>query len=315
MAVLSFSVGADEKKPDRPLTEKEVVQAGRQMRADVEAVVGALDGNVRASAAQGHDDATIRKISLFPGRRNGARLGDMSDSQRRQVERLLQSVLTEDAYERACKVFKQDSGTGDYYFTRFWDGGATDPLAWRLEGHHFSVTFFVDDKHRIRPGTLLIGGRNDVWKPLDDQVRALCDALTEDLRAQATLTQPPRRTGNPPHEETLTRPGLAWKDLDAQQRKKLTALLDAFQKMFHKPVVNLASKSFSQAGGKPSLHIAFSGSPEMPDSEYHFSLRGAHGLNIEFDTRDGHTHMLIHLSAGKNDSETKETNKPDSAKS
>lgn len=291
--------GTQETRQKRAETRRAAQDVARQTRQNVEKVVTNLDEAQRDLAAHPHDEAMIRQISLFPGKRVGVRIGDLNERQQKAMDQLLAGVFTGDALTRVREVFKQDSGSGDYYFARFWDGESTDPLTWRVEGHHFSATFVVNENDQIRPGTLLIGGRGDVWKPFDEKVRSLYASLDDDQKRKVMLAEPPRRTGNPPHADTVSKPGLAWKDLTADQRKKVRDVLGAFDGLFQEGVLNTSRRAFREAGGARTLQLVFAGDPADAKGEYHCGLSGAGGAHFEMDTRDAHVHMLLHYGDGR----------------
>lgn len=282
----------------RPATTRPAAETGRAVRAAAQAVIDSLTPAQRELADQPYQPAAIRAISLFPGVRAGVRFGDLNATQREHVGDLLGLLFTPEGLRRAKQVFSQGDGAGDYYFARFCSEPVAGPLVWRVEGHHFSVTLFVDQKNIVRPGTLLIGGNpGDVWEDLAVAARVLYASLDPDRRKAITAVTSPRRAGNQPFGDPLPKAGLAFTELTSEQQAAVRKLLTTWRALFEPAALAPAEAHFFEREGKESLRIAFSGDPASANGEFYCGLTGG-GAHLEFDNRQGHVHMLLHFTRG-----------------
>ncbi len=278
-----------------PPASQPVAATGQAVRTACERVINGLDADQRKLADQPYDPAAIRLIKLFPGERVGVRLGDLDDAQRSHVRRLLGTLFSDAGLEHAEKVFGQGSGPGDYYFARFTDDAQKGPLSWRVEGHHFSVTVFIDKDNIVRPGTILLGGNPpDVWADLRQAAKSVYASLDPELQKDAQAATPPRRTGNEPYSDPVASGRLPFERLDREQRAQVTSLLDRYARLFQPTALASVRRDFDEKGGPEKLFLAFAGLPAAPDGEFYCGLTGA-GLHCEFDSRQGHIHMLLHF--------------------
>jgi hypothetical protein len=295
--VLTLLLTAPAVAEDTPAT-RPAGQLGKEIRAACDKAIGALSPQQKGLADHGYDSPAIRMISLFPGVRVGVRLGDLNTDQRAGIMTLLGTVLSSEGMKRAKQVFEQGDGAAEYFFVRFSDGGRGDPLVWRLEGHHFSLTTFVNEKDEVRLGTALIGGRPaDVWDDLRDKARAIHRSLGEREQNDARAGAQPRRTASQPFSDPVQSGGIAMPKLTPQQRKHVKALLDGYRALFHPAALAEAARSFKKHGGHKELSLVYAGDPVAADGEFYCGVTGA-GLHCEFDNRQGHVHMLLHFATG-----------------
>lgn len=284
--------------PERPPSTQPAPETGLAVRTAVASVIERLGDDQRSLAAHEYDPAAIRMISLFPGVRVGARFGDLDRGQRERVTAVLATLFSERGVRQAEKVFDQGRGAAEYFFARFTDDAERDDLVWRVEGHHFSVTMFVDKKHMVRPGTLLIGGQpGEIWDDLARASREIYASMDDGQRRTATVRSAPRRTGHPPFGDPVEEQGVAWSRLSKPQQERVRALLDGFRALFRPEALAQADADFSRNGGFDALRVTFAGDPASPDGEFFCGISGA-GMHCEFDNRDGHVHMLLHFAPG-----------------
>lgn len=294
--ILTFSLIALWSAPAKPPASQPAEAQGIEVRAAAGGFLESLSGDQRDQAARPHDPGAIRLISLFPGNRVGVRTGDLGEPQRGRLKALLGTVLSKKGLERAQRVFKQGSGEEDYYYVQFHDGEEKDPLVWRLEGHHFSLTVFVNEKQEVRLGTVLIGGNPpDVWSDLGNRARAVYGSLVDAQKETARASQSPRRTGHRPFYPTLES-GVEFGKLERDQQESVNKLLADYRSLFRPEILETAERAFEKRGGREKLRVAFAGDPVREDGEFYCGVTGA-GLHVEFDNRQGHVHMLVNFSS------------------
>ncbi|MFF5180415.1 DUF3500 domain-containing protein [Micromonospora sp. NPDC000316] len=180
------------------------------MRAAGTALLAALAPPARAAASYAFDDEDARRwLEYRPRPRPGVSLADLDTAGRKAAHRLLATALSPSAYAQAMTIialeevldraegWRRGRHSGDYWVAVFGDPARDDRWAWRLEGHHLSVTMtLVDDQvspapifFGANPATVRYAGR-PVSRPLgieEDLAHALLDALGPAGRAAAII--------------------------------------------------------------------------------------------------------------------------------
>ncbi|RLQ00043.1 DUF3500 domain-containing protein [Micromonospora sp. CV4] len=180
------------------------------MRAAGTALLAALDPAARDQAVHPFDDEAARRwLEYRPRPRPGACLAELDIAGRKAAHRLLATALSPSAYAQAMaivaleEVLDRAEGwgrgrhSGDYWVAVFGDPARDDPWAWRLEGHHLSVSMTVVDD-QVSPAPIFFGANpaavryagRPVSRPLgpeEDLARALLDALGPAERAAAII--------------------------------------------------------------------------------------------------------------------------------
>jgi hypothetical protein len=267
------------------------------MRALAERLIQSLRAEQLRLADQRDEPGAIQAISLFPGVRAGARIGDFNAQQRGHLGALLATLFSDDGVARAEKIFNQAQPAGDYFFARFSGAKRDSRLAWRVEGHHFSATAFVGNDNTIRLGTMLLGGNPaDIWVDYRGLARGVYASLDAEQTKLALAANPPRRTGFKPFADPLPDSGLPIDRMTDVQQAKVRRLLDAYWALFQPAATDSARRAFDRAGGMKRLRIVYTGDPAASDGEFYCGLTGA-GQHFEFDCRQGHVHMLLHLGS------------------
>ncbi|RLP94899.1 DUF3500 domain-containing protein [Micromonospora sp. BL4] len=180
------------------------------MRAAGTALLAALDPAARDQAVHPFDDEAARRwLEYRPRPRPGACLAELDIAGRKAAHRLLATALSPSAYAQAMaivaleEVLDRAEGwgrgrhSGDYWVAVFGDPARDDRWAWRLEGHHLSVSMTVVDD-QVSPAPIFFGANpaavryagRPVSRPLgpeEDLARALLDALGPAERAAAII--------------------------------------------------------------------------------------------------------------------------------
>jgi hypothetical protein len=191
--------------------------------------------------------------TFFPGVRDGVRIGDLDQHQRKAFRAFLKSVLSPQGFRRIEMLRKveavSDRGGGvrtgfDEFWIRFYGDPGSRAWAWRLEGHHLVVNAVIVDGTVVSLTPLFFGaspvkGGADAPKvargvePLraeDEAAIALQASLSESQRTAAGLGTLPNdifsgmdRTARIPAEA-----GVALADLDDPQRALLQSIVDGY---------------------------------------------------------------------------------------
>ena len=144
----------------------------------------------------------------------GVRLDALDDAQREHVRALLAGALSEPGLAMVDGVIVLETilvaieaeqgrpsryhGPGRYFVTVYGDPSGDTPWAWRLEGHHLSITFTCRNDDWVAHGPLFVGaqparvqgGEHDGFRllgPHDDGVRTLLASLDDEQRARAVV--------------------------------------------------------------------------------------------------------------------------------
>jgi hypothetical protein len=292
-----------------------------QMRAAATALLTALDPATRAAAGYPFDDEPARRwLEYRPRPRPGVCLADLDIAGRKAAHRLLATALSPSAYAQAMAIvaleevldraegWRRGRHSGDYWIAVFGDPGRDDRWAWRLEGHHLSVTMTVVDD-QVSPAPVFFGANpaavryagRAVSRPLgveEDLGRALLDALGPAGRAAAIVAdEAPTDIISATHARVdgpLEPLGVPADRLGPTGR----ALLDQVVALYldRLPPELAVREATRLAGGQ--LHFAWAG-PTGPGQRHYYRVQGD-DLLIEYDNTsdDGnHAHTVLRRPA------------------
>ncbi len=264
------------------------------------------------------DDPAREDWSYWPRSRAGLFLDQMDGRQRGLVHDLLASVLSSQGYLKVVHIVYLENflktldsaglarNMGEYALTFFGEPSATEPWAWRFEGHHVSISFsVVGEGVRVTPSFL---GANpaeipsgpmtgfQVLRAEEDLGVALRQSLTEEQIAIAVLD------GDPPSDiltGTLRKPReqwTAWRESVKAEGIQVSALSDAQQAIVRRILREVATNYRDDIAHElldntdlGDLHFAWIGSPE-PNAAHYYRLQGGDFV-FEYDTAVGNNHV------------------------
>ncbi|MFC3502346.1 DUF3500 domain-containing protein [Micromonospora krabiensis] len=288
-----------------------------QMRAAGTALLATLDEPARAAAAYRFDDESARRwLEYRPRPRPGVCLADLDVAGRKAAHRLLATALSPAAYAQAMAIialeevldraeeWRRGRHSGDYWVAVFGDPHRDDRWAWRLEGHHLSVSMTVVDD-RVSPAPIFFGANpaavrhagRPVSRPLgveEDLGRELLAAMGPAARAAAIIADEA-----PGDIVSATRPrvdapleplGVPADRLGPTGR----ALLDQLVALYlDRLPPELAVREARRLDGR-ERHFAWAG-PTRPGQRHYYRVQ-SDDLLIEYDntTEDGnHAHTVL----------------------
>ncbi|MGN9778387.1 DUF3500 domain-containing protein [Micromonospora sp. H33] len=292
-----------------------------QMRAAGTALLAALDGPTRAGAAYRFDDVAARRwLEYRPRPRPGVCLADLDRTARKAAHRLLATALSPPAYAQAMAIialeevldraegWRRGRHSDDYWVAVFGDPARDDAWAWRVEGHHLSVSMTVVDD-QVSPAPVFFGANpaavrwagRPVSRPLgpeEDLARALLDAIGPAGRAAAIVADEAPAdivSATRPRVDAPVEPlGVPADRLGPTGR----ALLDQLVALYlDRLPPELANREALRLAGSP-LHFAWAG-PTRPGQRHYYRVQGD-DLLIEYDntTDDGnHAHTVLRRPA------------------
>ncbi|MET8370428.1 DUF3500 domain-containing protein [Micromonospora profundi] len=292
-----------------------------QMRAAGTSLLAALDPPARAAAGYAFDDDNARRwLEYRPRPRPGVSLADLDIAGRKAAHRLLATALSPSAYAQAMAIialeevldraegWRRGRHSGDYWVAVFGDPARDDRWAWRLEGHHLSVTMTVVDD-QVSPAPIFFGANpaavryagRPVSRPLgveEDLARDLLDALGPTERAAAIIADEAPAdiiSATRPHVDGPLEPlGVPADRLRPTGRALLHQIVALYLDRLP-PELATAEAARLDAG---QLHFAWAG-PTRPGQRHYYRVQG-HDLLIEYDntSEDGnHAHTVLRRPA------------------
>ncbi|WP_328994742.1 DUF3500 domain-containing protein [Kribbella sp. NBC_01245] len=257
--------------------------------------------------------------TYLPGARPGLTLGEMSVGQRALAMRLVELASSARGLADACGVMAAeairrnlpqavpgstiDPYDDQRYFLRILGDPSDGPWAWRINGHHLAVhQTITDDGVSItphffgsEPATILDGphtGRRFL-APEEWLARDLLSALEPGQRELAIVSSVAPRDiltrYDPVADPGLLHKGLAYGNLEADQRELFTRLVDQYVGRAAEPIAQRAWHDITEAGVE-RLTFAWAGSPK-PGEGHYYSIAGPTFL-LEYDnTQDDANHI------------------------
>lgn len=305
-------------------------RAASNMATAANAFLASLTPEERQQAAlplQGEEATHWHFIpnEMFP--RKGLQMKAMTEPQRKLAHDLLKTGLSQRGYATATAIMaledvlhEIESAAGDpnaggrrfarnpleYYVTVFGTPAAKGAWGWRLEGHHVSLHFMVNDGTLVASSPTFFGSNpaevregpkkgTRVLGAQEDASYALLNALTDEQKKTAILQNvAPNEivTTNKVAVDPLSPVGLTAGDMTAAQRDLLMKLIDVYTGYM---TADLASERTAklQKAGVEKIAFAWAGPIEKGQKHY-YRIQGPTFL-VELDNsqNDGnHIHSV-----------------------
>ena len=164
-----------------------------------------------------------------------------------------------------------------YYLTVFGDPSATGAWGWRLEGHHVSLRFAIDNGRMLVSSTPQFLGANPAEVPYgygpntglrvlaaqEDAARTLLRALDAKEQANALVAPKPRgfASGTQVKFDPQTPIGLAAAQMSSKHRDMLMKLIDSYASIMP-PDIAAERMARIKAAGIDKIMFAWSGAIE-----------------------------------------------------
>ena len=287
-----------------------------EMTAAAARFVEALSPEPRPQAGLDFDDTARGRWHYVPTEmhpRKGLSVQDMGGELRPLAHALLHSGLGREGYLKATTIMslesilhrlqKQGRFTRDpewYFFSIFGDPATDAKWAWRVEGHHLSLNFTVENGRVVaatpaffgaNPARVSDGSSRDglVTLSLEESLaRKLYLALDDTQRTKALIaSEAPadiRVPGglHPPDSEDS---GLVVSEMTTSQRAVLVSLITEYAERMPEPVAQQWLDEIKDAGmGK--IRFAWAGGDDMGEPHY-YRLEGPTFLIEYANTQNG----------------------------
>jgi hypothetical protein len=289
--------------------------SGETMSEAATKFLASLSAEQRSKAAVAFDDKVRIDWHFIPkpdGAREGVRVRDLSEEQRKAAHDLLKAALSDIGYSKATQIMalegllhelektrggKQIRDTERYFFTVYGAPNREGKWGFSVEGHHLSLNFVVDKGHVVSTTPSAFGAnpaivKNDNVPSIKKGTRVLAkeetlaidlvNSLTEDQKKVAVIAEKPpgevRAAGNPqPASEPAK--GITADKLTGQQRGILQSLIDEYASAFP-PDMAKERQEAVQADGPARIHFAWAGSTKEGEGRY-YCIQGP-SFQIEF---------------------------------
>ena len=192
-----------------------------------------------------------------------------------------------------------------YYLTVFGDPSAKGAWGWRLEGHHVSLRFAIDNGRMLVSSTPQFLGSNPAEVPYgygpytglrvlaaqEDAARALLHALDAKAQAIAIVAPKPRgfASGTTVKFDPQTPIGLAASQMSSKHRDMLIKLIDSYASIMP-PDIAAERMARIKAAGVDKIMFAWSGALEK-GQQYQYQVQGPTFLIEHNNTQNNGNHI------------------------
>src|SRR5256714_6039857 len=227
--------------------------AGRDMADAANNFLAALNPEQKTKATYEFKDDERFDWHFIPKARKGLPFKEMTPPQRLLAHALLNSALSQRGYMKAVSIMsleqilyevenKSPTRDADLYFVTIFGQPGKAAWGWRVEGHHLSLNFSLQDD-QVAAVTPLFFGANPaqiqsgprkglrVLGGEEDLARKLVSSLTEEQRKAAIVTgETPRDiiSGNSRKAKMLEPMGIAAAALTKPQQQMLFTLIKEY---------------------------------------------------------------------------------------
>jgi hypothetical protein len=267
--------------------------SGIKMTNAASQFLDSLTPEQKQKATFGFDDAERTNWNFVPLQdsdrkptRKGLRLEEMTPQQRAAALALVKAGTSNDGYVKAVSIMgleailKEVEKTPNlvrnsdwYFFSIFGSPSKTSKWGWRVEGHHLSLNFTIDNGKVVGATPAFFGANPAVIRDGDRKGRAILPEAEQDARDLArSLSDEQRKAAyhEKPFEEieqkkaapTVGAPqGLPAAQLSEKQKDILTRLLENYANRLKPDIAEVLLQEVRDAG-IDKIHFAYSGSVE-----------------------------------------------------
>lgn len=289
--------------------------SGETMGEAATKFLATLTAEQRTKAALTFDDKQRVDWHFIPkpdGAREGIRVREMNDEQRKAAHTLLKAALSEVGYSKATQIMalegllyelekakggKQIRDTERYFFTVYGAPNSEGKWGMSVEGHHLSLNFVVDKGKVVsstpsafaaNPAIVKSDGIASIKKGTrvlakeETLALQLVASLTPDQAKEATIADKPPsevRAAGEAQPASGAAKGIAAEKLTGEQRGILQSLIDEYAHSFPPDVAKDRLEAVSTAG-PAKTYFAWAGSVKEGEGRY-YCIQGP-SFQIEF---------------------------------
>jgi hypothetical protein len=288
---------------------------GETMAESAKKFLETFPADQRAKVVLAYDDKQRVDWHFIPkpdGAREGVKVRDMSEEQRKAAHALLKGALSEVGYSKATQIMalegllhelekakggKNIRDTERYFFAVYGTPSNDGKWAMSVEGHHLSLNFVVDKGHVVSTTPSAFGVNpaivmNENVPTIKKGTRVLAkeETLAFDLLASLTADQKKEavigektpgevRNAGAPQPANEPAKGIALDKLTGQQRGVVQSLIDEYANSFP-PDVAKERLELVKKDGPDKIRFAWAGA-EKPGIGHYYCIQGP-SFQIEF---------------------------------
>ncbi|MDR3632468.1 MAG: DUF3500 domain-containing protein [Isosphaeraceae bacterium] len=293
-----------------------VDQSGSRMATAANRFLTALDDSQSKQATFEFDSPERLNWHFIPRERKGLSVKEMTSAQRALAFGLLNTGVSASGSLKATTIMSLEQilkdleqGKGPvrdperYFFTVFGKPSDKGRWGWRVEGHHLSLNFTLQDGKiaaatpaffGANPAEVRQGPRQGLQALADREERALrlVQALKDDQKKLAVVVEKAPadlRAANTPQPPTAAAEGISYAQLNADQRPLLQAIVESYAEDMPADVATAWLDELKKVG-VDEIRFAWQGPADR--SEGHgYKIQGPTFL-IEFNnTQNGANHI------------------------
>jgi Protein of unknown function (DUF3500) len=293
-----------------------VDSTGNHMAESASRFLTALDDSQKSQATFEFNDPERLNWHFIPRPRKGLPVKAMTPAQRALAFGLLQTGLGASGYLKATTIMSLEAilkdleqGKGPvrdpelYFVTIFGTPSTTGKWGWRVEGHHLSLNFTLDKGSIVsaspaffgsNPGEVRQGPRQGLrtLADLEDRAIRLLQALDDSQKKIAvTAEKAPGeiRAANTPQPPTANAEGIAFEQLNDDQKPMLKSLVEAYAADMT-PEVAVAWLEEIKKAGPESIKFAWTGVADR-NGPHAYKVQGPTFL-IEFNNTQNNSNHI-----------------------
>lgn len=294
--------------------------SGSKMASAAEKFLGAISPAQKTQATFAFDDAERLNWHFIPRVRKGLPLRDLEGASLSAAHELIQSGLSKAGYDQALSVMsleevlylleagdraerRERRNPGKYYLSVFGTPSKAGKWGWRLEGHHISLNYTINNGEVIgstpeffgaNPGVIDAGpGRAiRVLAPEEDiarQILKLCSVETAKTVLIDAKAPDDLRGANQPQADATPPVGLSAAQMNADQRKLLGELLNEYLRNMPSDVES-KRRARVEKDGLDSISFAWWGGSER-NQPYYYRVQGPSFLIEHNNTQNNANHI------------------------
>lgn len=291
-------------------------QTGSQMAVAADRFLKSLDAELAKKVRYDFDSEERLNWHFIPRERKGVPLKDLYSEQRALAFGLIESGLAGSGFLKATTIMSLEAvlrqleqGRGPlrdperYFLTIFGTPSDRGRWGWRVEGHHLSLNFVLEDGKVVsatpaffgaNPAEVRQGPRQGLRTLADREDRALrlLQALDEGQRKTATFSaEAPSdiRAANTKQPPTESAAGVSYAEMNRDQQAMLRSLVESYALDMPDEVSRAWLGEVKRAGFE-NIRFAWAGAPDRSQG-HAYRVQGPTFL-IEFNnTQNGANHI------------------------
>ncbi len=280
-------------------------EAASDMTEGAAQLLRSLTPELKSQASLPFDSDERFNWHYIPRDRKGASFKAMTPAQRRLADSLLTTALSHRGMRKALDIMYLDQILFEreqrairdpelYYISIFGEPGKSGHWGWRVEGHHLSLNFTLEDGRVVSASPAFLGanpaivrgGAQDGMRVLAGEEvlgRELLQQFGDEHRVRVIIqAEAPRDivTEASRRAEIGKPAGLPYREMTPEQRKAVVQVIRFYAERM-RPEIAESELSRIEAAGYEGIHFAWAGGASVGEPHY-YRIHGPTFL-IEYD--------------------------------